>query len=292
MGLFDHFPYTNFHELNLDWIMKEIGKYDEIITSFKNWQEESEADYQQILTRVNQLDADMSGFKTEIENDFAQLSTQLQAQINALDIQSQNRLNAAIADFQNQINQLIHDTQTQISALEADINRAILELDGRMDANNQLIRNYVEFRLQEFLDNFPSVYDLPVYNPVQGLTTDINTALKDLYDMIRADGALTALEYDQLNLSAADYDALGLTAFQYDTNARYLLHFPDLRWMMIDPFTGLYELIGTVVQKLANLHKNALTASAYDAKQLTADDYDALSITAYNYDWNGATLIP
>ena len=28
MGVFDHFPYTNFHELNLDWIL-QVLKYIE-----------------------------------------------------------------------------------------------------------------------------------------------------------------------------------------------------------------------------------------------------------------------
>ena len=26
MGLFEHFPYTNFHELNLEWLLKEMAK--------------------------------------------------------------------------------------------------------------------------------------------------------------------------------------------------------------------------------------------------------------------------
>ena len=29
MGLFDQFPYTNFHELNLDWIINEMKKLRE-----------------------------------------------------------------------------------------------------------------------------------------------------------------------------------------------------------------------------------------------------------------------
>ena len=26
MGLFNHFPYTNFHELNIDWLMQQVKK--------------------------------------------------------------------------------------------------------------------------------------------------------------------------------------------------------------------------------------------------------------------------
>ena len=34
MGLFDHFPYTNFHELNLDWIMEELLTLENTIEQF------------------------------------------------------------------------------------------------------------------------------------------------------------------------------------------------------------------------------------------------------------------
>ena len=34
MSLFDHFPYTNFHELNLDWILKALRELDNTIDQF------------------------------------------------------------------------------------------------------------------------------------------------------------------------------------------------------------------------------------------------------------------
>ena len=34
MGLFEHFPYTNFHELNLDWIIQTIKEMDESVRNF------------------------------------------------------------------------------------------------------------------------------------------------------------------------------------------------------------------------------------------------------------------
>ena len=34
MGLFDHFPYTNFHELNLDWILRMLKEIDTTMSQF------------------------------------------------------------------------------------------------------------------------------------------------------------------------------------------------------------------------------------------------------------------
>ena len=34
MGLFDQFPYTNFHELNLDWILKALDNIQKTMDQF------------------------------------------------------------------------------------------------------------------------------------------------------------------------------------------------------------------------------------------------------------------
>lgn len=34
MGLFEQFPYANFHELNLDWILDTLKQLDESVTKF------------------------------------------------------------------------------------------------------------------------------------------------------------------------------------------------------------------------------------------------------------------
>ena len=34
MGLFDQFPYTNFHELNLDWLIKLIKELENTVNNF------------------------------------------------------------------------------------------------------------------------------------------------------------------------------------------------------------------------------------------------------------------
>ena len=36
MGLFEQFPYSNFHELNLDWILQKIKELDEKVDSIED----------------------------------------------------------------------------------------------------------------------------------------------------------------------------------------------------------------------------------------------------------------
>ena len=40
MGLFNHFPHTNFHELNLDWIIREVKRLSDGVGSFLEQVEE------------------------------------------------------------------------------------------------------------------------------------------------------------------------------------------------------------------------------------------------------------
>ena len=38
MGLFEQFPYANFHELNLDWILAKIKELDKKVDSIEDHQ--------------------------------------------------------------------------------------------------------------------------------------------------------------------------------------------------------------------------------------------------------------
>ena len=60
-----------------------------------------------------------------------------------------------------------------------------------------------------------SVGDIQVYDPTNGLLSPLQTVLDNIYGSSRED-ALTATEYDALELTATAYDAYQLTAFDYD----------------------------------------------------------------------------
>ena len=36
MGLFEQFPYTNFHELNLDWVLSKLKELDEKVNNIED----------------------------------------------------------------------------------------------------------------------------------------------------------------------------------------------------------------------------------------------------------------
>ena len=48
MGFFNKYPYTDFHELNLDWLINQLKTLMEQIESLENWKDEFEKEYEEI----------------------------------------------------------------------------------------------------------------------------------------------------------------------------------------------------------------------------------------------------
>lgn len=48
MGLFDHFPYTNMHELNLSWILEHLREILAEVSSMHDWVTEHEKEYEEL----------------------------------------------------------------------------------------------------------------------------------------------------------------------------------------------------------------------------------------------------
>ena len=53
--------------------------------------------------------------------------------------------------------------------------------------------------------------------------------------------------------------------------------------------TGEMNTQQVIINDLASLHQNALTAGAFDALLLTASAFDALNVNAFEYDFEGLT---
>lgn len=306
-GFFNKYPYTDFHELNIDFLLSSyttlIDKANEIIT----WANDHQIEYEEAIERLTAVEQEIDTFeaqitaafnqlKADLEADFAQQKAELdaalaetKAEVDATIEQLQKDVAAAIAAFENRFLELETEVKNELAETKAEVARAIIELQNILNANNQYIMQYVENRLQQFIDDLPEILTVQVYNPYRGEVTDIQTAINDIYS-VAAIWGLTAEQYDSLGLTASEYDSLGLTAQEYDTLG-YKLLYKDPNYYMLDPFTGELKHMKDVIYELAALHQKPLTAEEYDEKELTAEYYDSLEITAYNYDWQGAALI-
>ena len=327
-GIANKYPYTDFHEMNLDWILTNyqaiIDKLNETIA----WCNTHQTEYEEAMRRLQAVENEIYTFEQQINDAFARLEQQISADVELAlaDIRTEvsaairqmqqevtqqladfvvqfqqlksevqaeiNRLlgvvNRAIADLQNQL--AANNEQAEINRLLAIVNRAIADLQNQLEANNQFVFEYVENRLEEFKALIPDYENIYVYNPYRGEVTHLQQAINDLYSVASIWG-LTAAQYDSLGLTADEYDNMNLSAIEYDTLGFKLLYKdPDL--YMFSPFTGQMESLKSVILSLVGLHReDALTAQEYDDLALDADAYDAYQVEAFDYDFSGKTIL-
>lgn len=303
------YPYTDFHELNLDWLLETYQEIVDHVNELLSWMNTHKVEYEEAMQRLTAVENEIDTFEQQVIDMFNQLKAEqeeafaeqqakldqaivaMKAEITAQIAQFQREFEQAMADFQTEFRQLQQDVTTEINRLKVIINQEIVRLNNLMEANNEYIREYVENRLDQFLNDFPTlITDIPVYNPVRGTLTTIQQAINDLYDVARVYG-LTAEQYDSLGLTAEEYDNLMLTAMEYDQWGYIKLGYPDENWYMISPFTGEYRKVKDVVMDLAHFHMDGLTAKEYDDLELEAQEYDAKQITAFDYDWFGKDIL-
>lgn len=300
MSFFNKYPYTDFHELNLDWLLEHYKELVDQLQQINAWVAQHKIEYNEAIARLTALENEINTFETQIRAEFARLKAEQQAQldaaINSINIEVDNKLNqlsrdvqAAIDDIYAQYDQLQIAIANELNEFRRQVNNEITSIRNEMRANNQLIFEWVENRIEDFINSLPEILTVQVYNPYRGEVTDIQTAINDIYSVACIWG-LTAQQYDDLGLTAEAYDALELTAVEYDTLG-YKLLYPDPNYYMISPFTGEMTHIKNVVTRLCYFHMEGLTAEEYDAKELTAEAYDAYEITAFDYDWFGEQLL-
>ena len=306
-GFFNKYPYTDFHELNLDWLLSSYQAIIDEVNTIVDWVNNHQIEYEEAIARltaveneINTIEAQITTafnqLKADLEEDFAQQQAELnqaladmKSEVDATVEQLEKDVAAAIASFENRFIELENRILNDLAETKAEVARAIMELQNILTANNQFIMQYVENRLQKFIDDLPEILTVMVYNPYRGEVTDIQTAINDIYSVACIWG-LTATQYDSLGLTASEYDALGLTAAEYDTLGYKLLYKdPDL--YMLSPFTGELEHVQSVIMDLAHLHMGGVTAAYYDGLELTATEYDEKELTAFQYDWFADELL-
>lgn len=175
MGLFEQFPYTNFHDLNLDAIVKAVAD----------------------------LQADIDGLLDEAKAYTDQIKKEVDLEMAAQIIQVQHMIDQAQNNFDAQID----------------------SIQGLLDDYLAMAEDYTDDKvgdLRVYVDNQLAGIGVEVLDPVTGILGSVQAAINSLFGLHTSD-ALTASEYDALDLTASTYDGKQLTATNYDLFGKNLL---------------------------------------------------------------------
>lgn len=155
------------------------------------------------------------------------------------------KLNSMIAQL-NANTKFIEEYNGKIEEIEAEVVKLRVEMTAfEEDVNNNIATQFAQIKLElqsmiattliranAYTDSVAaelqseieqiSIGQISVYDPTSGIYSPLQTVIDNLYGLGRSD-ALTASEYDTLELTATRYDGYELTAFDYDQNGKSLL---------------------------------------------------------------------
>lgn len=120
-------------------------------------------------------------------------------------------------EIENQYNEITSETDLKIANVTEQLQGLVYNATNEAKSYT----NVEIAKLQQQIDNI-ILGQIEVYDPTSGTKTDLQTALNNIYDSSR-EFALTADEYDGLDLTATVYDLKLISAFDYDNNARKIL---------------------------------------------------------------------
>ena len=193
MPLFEQFPYTNFHDLNLDQIAKKIEELESL---------------KQAVAEVNALAIALREEMNTIEGRIDNI---------------ENLYDTFVETITRRFNELAQSLRDDIALLERDLQRQLEEYeeqtDLRMDGFEASLFT-LDARLTHVLNNLPS--EIQIVSPYTGELTSLDILIYQLANGGRSD-SITAGAYDALALTATAYDAYNMTAYQYDWSAATIL---------------------------------------------------------------------
>lgn len=57
MGVFEHFPYTNFHDMNDAWVLKTVKECKAAVDDMEAWKEQHKQEYQELKEFMDAINA-------------------------------------------------------------------------------------------------------------------------------------------------------------------------------------------------------------------------------------------
>ena len=202
MGFINQFPYSDFHELNLDWLIK--------------------------ITKENQdqiayLNEEFAKIEVLTEEHIQQMINQSIAANNVAVYSAIEKVKNDLTDALNALN--VDITARYKAYTDAQIALQKIYIDNQDTFYFEAAKTYSDDNLnlaKLYTDNKVLTYTKMI-NPITGVYEDVRNVVDDIVSYFHTGDSLTAYEYDTLELTAQGYDNYQLTAYDYDFNGKVRL---------------------------------------------------------------------
>lgn len=203
MGLFEHFPYTNFHELNLDWIIQTVKDLDEKVNSIEDRiynKAKAYTDEQvgQLRNEFNELENEFIAFKAEVNRMFNQYTAQQ---------------DKAFIDFKELVNANIDLMEQEIRDARAELKTMLQQANAYTDASMAMLL----LQLPDIITK--NIKNAKVYNLLTGKYLTIQ-AMFDFLCLFHAPGALTCGDMYAKNNTCTQIINYNKTCQEFITDAK------------------------------------------------------------------------
>lgn len=179
MGL-NNYPYTNFHEMNLDWILEQFQKEVSRLEALEAFAVQAGQDITQLKSQVNTLNTAITALRNA-QNTLTERQDALELLVDSYNQRITTNTNniASLAAWQTTANSTLADHESRIDTLEDTIDELVTE-----GLPQQVIDDLMDY----VRDNLPELLD-----PLEADITALQTA------MTAAQTAITALQSGKLN---------------------------------------------------------------------------------------------
>lgn len=203
MGLFEHFPYTNFHDLNLDWIIQEIKTLNEKVNNIDEL----------IVNRAKAYTDEQVGI---LRNDFNDLENQFdlfKANVNRQFAEYTAKQDKAFADYRDLVNAKIYLLEQEINDARAELETMLRQANAYTDASISMVL----LQLPDIITK--NIKKAKVYNLLEGRYVTIQ-AMFDFLCLFHAPNAMTCGEMRDQNNTCTQIAEYNKTCQEFITDAK------------------------------------------------------------------------
>ena len=136
MQFLNKYPYTDFHELNLDWLLKNYQAIIDEINEINTWVTQHQIEYEEAIARLQHVEGEIDTFEAQVNAAFEQLRQEQQQQLD-------DALASINLEVDEKLQQLEADVQTAINDIYAKYDQLQVEIMNELQAFRTQINNVV-----------------------------------------------------------------------------------------------------------------------------------------------------